>query len=92
MCGWSGPKASGGRTFGSMVSTSSVLRALFEGFTATLEDDRFDYSERRFVSFGVLEGRTVAVAHAERDGVVRIISIRKATRREEESYFSAIAE
>jgi uncharacterized DUF497 family protein len=68
------------------------VERLFEGFTATLEDDRFDYSERRFISFGILEGSTVAVAHTERDGVIRILSIRKATRREEESYFSAITE
>jgi uncharacterized DUF497 family protein len=68
------------------------VESLFEGFTATLDDDRFDYSERRFISFGILEGRTVAVAHTERDGVIRIISVRKATRREEASYFSTIAE
>jgi uncharacterized DUF497 family protein len=68
------------------------VESLFEGLTATLEDDRFDYSERRFISFGVLEGRIVVVAHTERGGVLRIISIRKATRREEASYLSAIAE
>jgi uncharacterized protein len=68
------------------------VESLFEGFTATLEDDRFDYSERRFITFGVLEGKVVAVAHTERDDAIRIISIRKATRREEQSYFSAIAE
>lgn len=26
---------------------------LFEGYTVTLEDDRFDYGEQRFVTFGV---------------------------------------
>ena len=28
-------------------------------------DDRFDYGEQRFVSFGTLEGRVVAVVHTE---------------------------
>jgi len=68
------------------------IETLFEGYTVTLEDDRYDYGERRFVTFGIVEGRVVAVAHTERDGAIRIISIRKATRREEQSYLSAIPE
>jgi hypothetical protein len=66
------------------------VESVFEGITVTVEDERFDYAERRFISFGLLEGRTVAVAHTERHGAIRIISIRKATKREEESYFAAI--
>ena len=68
------------------------VESLFDGFTVTLEDDRFAYGEQRFVTFGVLEGRIVAVVHTEQDDVIRIISVRKATRREEKSYFSAISE
>jgi uncharacterized protein len=68
------------------------VESLFDGFTVTLEDDRFAYGEQRFVTFGVLEGRIVAVVHTEQDDVIRVISVRKATRREEKSYFSAISE
>jgi uncharacterized protein len=68
------------------------VEILFEGYTATLEDARFPYGERRFVTFGVLEGRVLAVAHTERNDAIRIISVRKATRREEQSYFSAISD
>ena len=64
---------------------------LFEGYTVTIEVDRFDYGEQRFVTFGILEGRVLAAAHTESADVIRIISIRKATRREEESYFSSLA-
>ena len=64
--------------------------ALFEGFTVTVEDDRFNYGEQRFVTFGTLEGRILAVVSTEQNDVIRIISVRKATRREEQSYFSAI--
>jgi uncharacterized DUF497 family protein len=39
-----------------------------------------------------LKGRVLAVVHTERDDAIRIISMRKATRREEQSYFSAISE
>jgi len=62
------------------------------GQTVTLEDDRFDYGEQRFVTFGVLEGRVLALVHTEQDETIRMISMRKATRREEQSYFSAISE
>jgi uncharacterized DUF497 family protein len=65
---------------------------LFFEHTVTLEDDRFDYGERRFITFGLLAGRVLAVVHTEQDDAIRIISMRKATRREEKSYFSAISD
>jgi uncharacterized DUF497 family protein len=68
------------------------VEALLEGFTATIEDDRLDYGEQRFVTFGIMEGRVVAVVHTEQGDTIRIISIRKATKREEQSYFSEISE
>ena len=64
---------------------------LFDGYTVTVKDDRFEYSEERFVTFGLLDGEVVAVAHTEREDVIRIISMRKATRNEEKSYFSKIS-
>lgn len=63
---------------------------LFEGLTLTLEDDRFAYGEQRFVTFGLLEGEVFAVVHTEQDEEIRVISMRKATRREEQSYFSSL--
>jgi uncharacterized DUF497 family protein len=64
--------------------------AIFEGDTLTVEDDRVDYGERRFVTLGLLQGRAVAVTHTETEHVIRIISVRKATRREQTSYFQAL--
>jgi uncharacterized DUF497 family protein len=64
---------------------------VFEGATVTILDDRFDYSEERFVTFGLLDGRMVAIAHTETDKVIRIISVRKATKDEESSYFKEIS-
>lgn len=64
--------------------------AIFEGLTATAEDDRFPYDERRFLTLGVLEGRVVAVVHTETEDRIRIISIRKATRREQDQYYAKI--
>lgn len=64
--------------------------AVFDGYTVTIEDDRFTYGEARYVTFGVLDGRVVAVAHTERGDAIRLISIRKATRNEAKSYFAQV--
>ena len=39
-------------------------RQVFAGETTTILDDRFAYGEARFVTFGLLNGRVVVVAHA----------------------------
>jgi uncharacterized DUF497 family protein len=38
---------------------------VFEGPTYTYQDDRFHYSEQRFVTLGLLEGLTVSIVHTE---------------------------
>ncbi len=67
------------------------IEAVFDGVTVTILDDRFDYGEERFITFGLFDGRVVAVAHTETDAIVRIISVRKATENEEINYFGEIA-
>jgi uncharacterized protein len=66
--------------------------AVFKGSTLTIEDTRFDYGERRFVTFGLLKGRVVSVVHTETARKIRVISVRKATRSEQESYFENFAD
>jgi len=58
--------------------------AVFEGLTFTFVDDRFHYSEQRFVTLGFLAGFPVSIVHTENEHEIRIISFRKATRREAE--------
>ena len=65
---------------------------IFAGDTVLMEDDRFDYGERRFVSLGLLQGRVIVVVHTMQAGVARIISARKATRYEQRNYFQGIAD
>jgi uncharacterized DUF497 family protein len=67
------------------------VETVFDGYTVTMEDDRWSYGEQRLVTFGVLEDRVVAVVHTESARVIRVISIRKATRSEEKGYLSALA-
>ena len=60
---------------------------VFDGPTYTYEDDRFDYSEQRFVTLGLLEELVVSVVHTETTRLIRIISFRKATKHEQTIFF-----
>lgn len=59
---------------------------MFEGDTLTIEDDRFDYGEQRFITIGRLEGRMMVIVWTPRGAVRRIISMRKANDREQAAY------
>ena len=63
---------------------------VFEGVTFSFEDDRFPYGEQRFVTLGLLAGVPVSIAHTETDHEIRIISFRKATKRETKIYFTEV--
>jgi uncharacterized DUF497 family protein len=67
------------------------VTAVFDGDTVTVEDDRYDYGEQRFVTFGLLQGRVIAVVHTERGERTRIISARKATNYEQRTYFEQLS-
>ena len=55
---------------------------VFEGPTFTFEDDRFGYGEQRFVTLGFLNSVPVSIVHTETRDRIRIISFRKATKKE----------
>ncbi len=63
---------------------------VFENASVTIEDSRFDYGERRFVTFGLLNESVIAVVHTERENRIRIISARKATKHERSNYLKKI--
>ena len=50
---------------------------LFEGRSLTVVDDRTDYGEDRFISYGFIGATAVALVWTDRAGVMRIISMRK---------------
>lgn len=61
--------------------------------SVTFIDNRFDYGELRLITLGLLAGRVVVVAHAPRgEETTRIISMRKANRREQEIYQKRLGE
>jgi len=63
---------------------------LLEGVCVERYDDRYDYGEDRWISFGLLKGEVVACAWADRGDEARVISLGKATKDGQESYFREI--
>ena len=63
---------------------------VFAGLTLTVEDDRFDYGEQRWISLDYLRGTPVSIVHTENEIRIRVISFRKATRREEKLLYDGI--
>ena len=67
-------------------------RVVFEGAILAFEDQRQSYGEQRLVGLGALRNLIVAIAFTEAtDDVIRILSIRKATRHERRLYFQHLA-
>lgn len=59
---------------------------VFEGVHISVEDDRRDYGETRYITIGFLDGRMVVVAWTPRGSASRVISMRKANEREQKAY------
>lgn len=59
---------------------------VFAGVTLTVEDNRKDYGEPRYITTGFLANRMVILAWTQRGKVRRIISMRKANEREQAVY------
>ena len=69
------------------VSFEEAATALSNPMAATGADPDHSTIEERYVTFGISEkGRLVVVSHTEKDGIIRIISARKASKGEKELY------
>ena len=64
--------------------------AIFDQPMVTQEDDREAYGEQRFKSLALLKGRVVVVVWTARGNDVHFISIRKAERHEQKTYFKTV--
>ena len=66
---------------------------MFTSLMLVGEDIRRDYGETRSIGFGFIRGRFMAIAFTEREpNLIRIISARKANKREEVHCQKAIAD
>ncbi|MDR1452953.1 MAG: BrnT family toxin [Candidatus Margulisbacteria bacterium] len=61
---------------------------VFESNTITIEDMRKDYGEKRLNTFGLWNSNIVVViTHTNRHGIIRIISFRRANKKERNIYY-----
>ena len=63
---------------------------ILAGPVLTKEDARYDYGERRFVTFGQLDCRIVVLVWTKRGALCRIISMRYANDREKSQYSKSL--
>lgn len=69
------------------VSFKEAKMVFFDPFRVDLYDWDHSESEDRWKVFGLAGCVLLMVSYTERSGIIRIISARKATQNEEESYF-----
>ena len=65
--------------------------AIFEGPTFTVRDDRVEYGEARYITYGMMDDRQVVVVWTWRGAHRRIISLRKANDREQARFARRMA-
>lgn len=64
----------------------SVVFKFNWGSAFVVQDERFDYKEKRFKALGLIENRLHVLVFTIRDQEIRVISIRKANKREISHY------
>ena len=68
------------------VAFDFAVRVFDDEYHITWLDNRFKYEEERFITLGLIDGRLLTVAHTQRGESIRLISARKATRKENKIY------
>ncbi len=69
------------------ITFDEAASVLEDPLSTTYPDEAHSEEEMRFLSIGASQrGRVLVVAHTERNNTIRIISARRATRREREFY------
>ena len=69
------------------VAFEEAMSAFLDPLATTLVDYHHSYEEQRFLTLGMsAEHRLLVVSYTERDGVIRLISARAATRLERKTH------
>ncbi|MFZ0052262.1 MAG: BrnT family toxin [Desulfobaccales bacterium] len=83
---WDNAKAAGNfRKHG--VTFEQAAYAFRDPFGIEWIDERADYGEERVILLGMSGGQILSVAYTERHDCIRIISARRATKYEKETYY-----
>jgi uncharacterized DUF497 family protein len=69
------------------VTLQQGAEALADPFVTEVIDNREEYGEERINALGMRQGVVLHVTYAARGGRIRIISARRATRREQDDYY-----
>ncbi|MFA9200079.1 MAG: BrnT family toxin [Cypionkella sp.] len=64
--------------------------SVFDGPAFTQEDDRFNYPEQRFQTYGFIADRLVMFAWTPIPGGIQVISMRKCNDREKRKFATAL--
>jgi uncharacterized protein len=59
---------------------------IFKGPLYTVEDDRYEYGELRFQTYGLMNDRLVTIVWTSANAGIRIISMRKCNEREQKAF------
>lgn len=68
-----------------------VAALIFEDWTLTEQDERFNYGEVRFRSVGLVDGVCYVLIHTERAGRTRLISAWQGGQRDKRKYQASYA-
>ena len=82
----SGKSASNQRKHG--ISFESAVNVFLDPNRQEWPDVRHDYGEARWITTGMVESWEVVICYTMRGKTIRLISARKAARREREDYWS----
>lgn len=61
---------------------TSLSRAVDLEILRVVFDERFEYGEERMLGFGLIDGKPHCICFTERNGIVRVISLRRAHEKE----------
>jgi hypothetical protein len=70
------------------VDFETARQVFRDPFALERLDEREDYGEDRFILTGMAEGVILIVVYTERNGRSRLISARRATKHEQDEYFT----
>ncbi len=68
----------------------AIAELMFDGPVIIDQDDRFEYGEERQVARGLIAGHVFVCVFTDRGEVRRIISLRRATKREADAYYQGV--
>ena len=69
------------------VAFQQAISAFHDPFGVEWIDDREDYGEERINLIGMCDGVLLHITYTERAAAIRIISVRRATRHEQDHYY-----